>query len=104
MSDIGCPIVGDKKYNSKTNPIRRMGLHANKLVINHPITGKEMVFECDIPNSFIKRRLNIEDQDVSGQYMREELMVKYHNEVRNDVNDFINYLRIEKSILFLSNK
>ena len=54
MSDIGCPIIGDKKYNSKTNPIRRMGLHANKLVINHPVTGKEMVFESDLPNSFIK--------------------------------------------------
>ena len=48
------PIVGDKKYNSKTNPIRRMGLHANKLVVLHPVTGKEMTFECDIPNSFIK--------------------------------------------------
>ena len=54
MSDLGCPIVGDKKYNSKTNPIRRMGLHANKLVICHPVTGKEMTFECDLPNSFIK--------------------------------------------------
>lgn len=54
MSDLGCPIVGDKKYNSKTNPIRRMGLHANKLVVLHPVTGKEMTFECDIPNSFIK--------------------------------------------------
>ena len=54
MSDIGCPIIGDKKYNSKYNPIRRMGLHANKLVITHPTTGKEMTFECDIPNNFIK--------------------------------------------------
>ncbi len=54
MSDIGCPIIGDKKYNSKYNPIRRMGLHANKLVITHPISGKEMTFECDIPNNFIK--------------------------------------------------
>lgn len=36
----------------------------------------------------------MEDVDISGQYMREELMVKYHNEVRNDVNDFISYLRI----------
>lgn len=54
MSDLGCPIVGDKKYNSKTNPIRRMGLHANKLVILHPKTNKEMTFECDIPSSFIK--------------------------------------------------
>ena len=31
MSDIGHPIVGDKKYGSKVNPIRRMALHANVL-------------------------------------------------------------------------
>ena len=54
MKDIGCPIVGDKKYESKTNPIRRMGLHANKLVLMHPVTNVEMTFECDIPSSFIK--------------------------------------------------
>ena len=54
MSDMGCPIIGDKKYHSKSDPIRRMGLHANKLVIIHPLTKKEMTFECDIPNNFIK--------------------------------------------------
>lgn len=53
LSDLGCPIIGDKKYGSKTNPIRRMGLHANKLVIENPITNKEMVFETDVPSSFI---------------------------------------------------
>jgi len=53
MKDLGCPIVGDKKYEAKTNPIRRMGLHANKLVIMHPDTKKELTFECDIPGSFI---------------------------------------------------
>ncbi len=53
MKDLGCPIVGDKKYEAKTNPIRRMGLHANKLVIMHPDTKKELTFECDIPSSFI---------------------------------------------------
>lgn len=42
----------------------------------------------------ILRTLNMEGQDISGQYMREELMVKYHDEVQNDVNDFIDYLRI----------
>ncbi len=49
MSDIGCPIVGDKKYNSKTNPINRLGLHAKVLEIKHPITKKVMKFEAKEP-------------------------------------------------------
>lgn len=49
MSDIGCPIVGDKKYNSKTNPINRLGLHASILEIKHPITKKIMKFEAKVP-------------------------------------------------------
>ena len=53
MKDLGCPIVGDKKYESKSNPINRMALHANKLVLINPITNKEMTFEVDIPNTFI---------------------------------------------------
>lgn len=53
LSDIGNPIIGDKKYNSKTNPIKRLGLHANKLVIINPITKEEMIFETDVPNEFI---------------------------------------------------
>ncbi|MDD6878871.1 MAG: RNA pseudouridine synthase [bacterium] len=54
LSDIGNPIIGDKKYNSKVNPIGRLGLHANKLVLINPITNKRMVFECDLPNGFVK--------------------------------------------------
>ena len=54
LSDIDCPIIGDKKYGSKSNPIGRLGLHANKLIIVNPITKKEMIFETDLPNSFIK--------------------------------------------------
>lgn len=49
MSDIACPIVGDKKYNAKTNPINRLGLHAKVLEIKHPITKKIMKFEAKTP-------------------------------------------------------
>lgn len=49
LSDMGCPIVGDKKYKSKTNPINRLGLHANILEIKHPITKKIMKFEAKLP-------------------------------------------------------
>lgn len=54
MSDMNCPIVGDKKYGSKANPIRRMCLHANKLVLIHPRLKKEMTFETTVPKQFIK--------------------------------------------------
>lgn len=53
MQGIGHPVIGDKKYGSKKNPIKRLGLHAYKLAFIHPITNKKMEFETDIPNSFI---------------------------------------------------
>mgnify|MGYP002512135518 CR=1 FL=1 len=54
MKDIGHPIVGDKKYGSKKNPIRRMTLHANYLKIKHPITNKELELMSDYPIIFEK--------------------------------------------------
>ena len=40
LSHIGNPIVGDKKYGAKTNPLNRLSLHANYLKFIHPITHK----------------------------------------------------------------
>ena len=54
MKDIGHVIVGDKKYGSNVNPIRRMCLHANVLEFMHPKTKELMHFEVDIPDGFIK--------------------------------------------------
>lgn len=47
-------VVGDKKYYSKENPLKRMALVANKLILIHPHTKKEYCFEIDIPKSFFK--------------------------------------------------
>lgn len=52
MKDIKHPIVGDKKYEAKTNPTNRLMLHANILTITHPITKDIMKFESDIPSIF----------------------------------------------------
>ena len=52
LAYIGNPIVGDKKYEAKINSLSRLGLHANRLVIKHPITNKEMEFSCDAPTQF----------------------------------------------------
>jgi len=53
MQDIGHCIVGDKKYGAVSSPIRRLGLHAQKLVFAHPISGKTMSFETKIPPAFL---------------------------------------------------
>ena len=52
LSDLGCPIVGDKKYGAVTNPIRRIALHAYSLSFAHPVTKKKMEFSNKIPDSF----------------------------------------------------
>ena len=52
LAYIGNPIVGDKKYDAKINSLSRLGLHANRLVIKHPLTNKEMTFTCDAPKVF----------------------------------------------------
>ena len=52
LSYIGYPIVGDKKYNNKDNKIKRLCLHANKLVLNY--NKKELVFESSYPELFNK--------------------------------------------------
>lgn len=47
LASIGCPITGDELYGSHV-PYRpnAIGLHAAKLIIQHPITQQEMIFEA----------------------------------------------------------
>lgn len=60
--------------------------------------GKKGCFEryCSIKalKTKITNTLNIDGTDISGQYLREELMVKYHDEVQEDINEFIDYLKV----------
>ena len=53
MKDIKHPIVGDKKYGSKNNPINRLCLQATKLEFDHPITKEKIILELPIPNEYI---------------------------------------------------
>jgi tRNA pseudouridine32 synthase/23S rRNA pseudouridine746 synthase/23S rRNA pseudouridine1911/1915/1917 synthase len=50
----GHPIVGDRKYGAKTNPIKRLCLHAHSLAFKHPITQKPMRFISPIPQAFYR--------------------------------------------------
>ena len=52
MSEFGHPVVGDRKYGAKGNPMGRMMLHASKLNFVHPVTHQNMVFETGLPAKF----------------------------------------------------
>lgn len=54
MADMGHPVVGDRKYGSDNDPMRRLGLHAYMLCFTHPVTGKHMRFETPVPALFEK--------------------------------------------------
>jgi 23S rRNA pseudouridine1911/1915/1917 synthase len=48
------PIVGDRLYNRNKCKFKLDGqlLHAKKLILSHPRTGKEMIFESELPEYF----------------------------------------------------
>lgn len=52
LNYIGYPIIGDKKYGAKTNPIGRVALHAGVLCFIHPVTGERHDFSTPIPRLF----------------------------------------------------
>ena len=52
LGEAGCPIVGDKRYGAKTNPVRRVALHASELRFPHPASRKEMRFLSPLPGEF----------------------------------------------------
>jgi len=50
FSESGHPIVGDKKYGCRTNPVKRLCLHANMLEFIHPVSKKMVSIKCDVPS------------------------------------------------------
>jgi 23S rRNA pseudouridine1911/1915/1917 synthase len=54
LADLGHPIVGDRAYGSRRDPLRRLGLHATRLAFVHPGGGR-VVFESPPPPGFALR-------------------------------------------------
>jgi 23S rRNA pseudouridine1911/1915/1917 synthase len=54
LAAAGCPIVGDKKYGAKTNPVKRIALHANFLKLLHPKDERELFFESPLPQEIAR--------------------------------------------------
>jgi 23S rRNA pseudouridine1911/1915/1917 synthase len=54
LSDIGCPIVGDRKYGASDEFVRRIRLHACSLSFPHPVTGRMITVKSGMPEGFLK--------------------------------------------------
>lgn len=55
MAEIGHPVVGDMVYSNGKNEFGIQGqmLHAKRLDFKHPISGKQMHLEAEVPEVFI---------------------------------------------------
>ena len=51
LAALGHPIVGDRAYGSRRDPLRRVCLHATRLGFVHP-DGRRVVFESPAPAAF----------------------------------------------------
>jgi len=51
FSWLGHPVVGDRRYGS---PDLCLALHAERLVLNHPVSGKRLRIESPLPGDFAK--------------------------------------------------
>jgi 23S rRNA pseudouridine1911/1915/1917 synthase len=51
LAALGHPIVGDRAYGSRRDPLRRVCLHATRLGFVHP-SGRRVVFESPPPPEF----------------------------------------------------
>lgn len=54
LSELGHPIVGDRKYGAPALGEKRLALHAKSLAFNHPVTGIPLAFETETPGYFTR--------------------------------------------------
>ncbi len=52
MKDLGCPVVGDRRYGGAKSPIGRLCLYAHRLTFTHPVTGQTVALRSRKPRDF----------------------------------------------------
>lgn len=94
----GAAFIGGKLLEPK----RFSGFEFGHMVVEKDgiecTCGKKGCFERyasikSLKNRIVKR-LHLEGQDISGQILREVIMVEHHDEVQDDINDFVKYLTV----------
>jgi 23S rRNA pseudouridine1911/1915/1917 synthase len=49
LAEIRCRVTGDRRYGARHDPFGRLGLHASRLALAHPVTGEPLIFESRAP-------------------------------------------------------
>ena len=52
LSELGCPVAGDRMYGAATDPLGRLCLHAHELALTDPFTGAARTFRAELPAGF----------------------------------------------------
>lgn len=53
LANAGCPVIGDEKYGARSDPAKRLGLHATALCFPHPATAKTLRFLSPMPKILV---------------------------------------------------
>ena len=53
LSEMGHPVVGDRRYGAKEPIFRKIRLHAFYLSFTHPMTGEKLEFTSPMPDRFL---------------------------------------------------
>lgn len=51
LNQLHHPVVGDKKYGASGNPIKRIAMHAQEMVLIHPVTSQKLEFKTTLPKT-----------------------------------------------------
>jgi 23S rRNA pseudouridine1911/1915/1917 synthase len=54
LSEMGCPVVGDRRYGADARFERRIRLHAYYLSFRHPVSGHLVDFKSKMPKGFLE--------------------------------------------------
>jgi 23S rRNA pseudouridine1911/1915/1917 synthase len=62
--EAGFPILGDERYGSSENPIKRLCLHARQIAFVHPFTNRTLCLTSPLPFAF--KKLGATEQSLFG--------------------------------------
>jgi 23S rRNA pseudouridine1911/1915/1917 synthase len=51
LAGLGCPVVGDARYGATSDACGRLGLHACRLELSHPVTRERLSFCSPLPRA-----------------------------------------------------
>jgi len=53
LSEMDCPVVGDRRYGADAQYERRIRLHAFYISFPHPVSGNQLEFKSKMPKGFL---------------------------------------------------